>query len=133
MSKTTNEQAGYCGRWGLVLVIGWATLGPVGSMAANEGMVHSVSPSREAQQMSLVVGKSIVVLFGTGQGLTSPDFPEDEIASDPLPEPVDPVTVTIGGKQAEILYAGAAPGMQTKKETRSRKKSGFPMFLTFDL
>jgi pilus assembly protein CpaC len=61
MSKTTNEQAGYCGRWGLVLVIGWATLGPVGAMAANEGMVHSVSPIREAQQMSLVVGKSIVV------------------------------------------------------------------------
>ncbi len=61
MSKTTNEQAGYCGRWGLILVIGWATLGPVGAMAANEGMVHSVSPIREAQQMSLVVGKSTVV------------------------------------------------------------------------
>jgi pilus assembly protein CpaC len=61
MSKTTNEQAGYCGRWGLVLVIGWAILGPVGAMAANEGMVHSVSPIREAQQMSLVVGKSTVV------------------------------------------------------------------------
>jgi len=42
-------------------VIGWAILGPVGSMAANEGMVHSVSPLREAQQMSLVVGKSTVV------------------------------------------------------------------------
>ncbi len=61
MSKTTNEQAGYCGRWGLVLVIGWATLGPVGAVAANEGMVHSVSPIRETQQMSLVVGKSTVV------------------------------------------------------------------------
>jgi pilus assembly protein CpaC len=60
MGKTTNEQAGYCGRWGLVLVIGWA-VGPVGAMAANEGMVHSVSPIREAQQMSLVVGKSTVV------------------------------------------------------------------------
>jgi uncharacterized protein (TIGR03437 family) len=54
---------------------------------------------------------SIVVLFGTGQGLTTPDFPEDELASDPLPEPVDPVTVTIAGRQAEILYAGAAPGL----------------------
>ena len=60
MRKTTNEQAGYCGRWGLVLVIGWA-VGPVGAMAANEGMVHSVSPIREAQQLSLVVGKSTVV------------------------------------------------------------------------
>ena len=60
MRKTTNAQAGYCGRWGLVLVIGWA-VGPVGAMAANEGMVHSVSPIREAQQLSLVVGKSTVV------------------------------------------------------------------------
>jgi uncharacterized protein (TIGR03437 family) len=51
------------------------------------------------------------VLFGTGQGLTDPDFPEDELADDPLPEPLDPVTVTVAGKQAEILYAGAAPGL----------------------
>ena len=61
MRKITNEQAGYCGRWGLVLVIGWAILGPVGVMAAMEGMVHSVSPLREAQQISLVVGKSTVL------------------------------------------------------------------------
>lgn len=61
MRKITNEQAGYCGRWGLVLVIGWAILGPVGAMAGMEGMVHSVSPLREAQQISLVVGKSTVL------------------------------------------------------------------------
>ena len=61
MRKITNEQAGYCGRWGLVLVIGWAILGPVGAMAAMEGMVHSVSPLRKAQQISLVVGKSTVL------------------------------------------------------------------------
>ena len=61
MRKITNEQAEYCGRWGLVLVIGWAILGPVGAMAAMEGMVHSVSPLREAQQISLVVGKSTVL------------------------------------------------------------------------
>ena len=59
--KTTNEQAGYCGRWGLVLMIGWAMMGPVGAMAANESMVHSVTSARETQQVSLVVGKSIVV------------------------------------------------------------------------
>lgn len=61
MRKTTNEQVGYCGRWGLSLVISWAIVWPVGAMAANEGMVHPVSPIREAQQMSLVVGKSTVV------------------------------------------------------------------------
>ena len=61
MRKTTNTQVGQCGRWGLSLVISWAIVGPVGAMAANPGMVHSVSPIREAQQMSLVVGKSTVV------------------------------------------------------------------------
>jgi pilus assembly protein CpaC len=57
----TDQHISYCGRWGLALVIGWAIVVPVGAMAANEGMVHSVSPIREAQQVSLVVGKSTVV------------------------------------------------------------------------
>ena len=61
MRTTTNEQAGHCGRWGLVLVDQLGHAGPVRAMAANEGMVHSVSPIREAQQVSLVVGKSTVV------------------------------------------------------------------------
>lgn len=60
MRATTNEQAGYCTRLGLVLVIGWA-VGPVGAMADNGGMVHSMSPIRVAQQLNLVVGKSTVV------------------------------------------------------------------------
>jgi len=60
MRATTNEQAGYCTRLGLVFVIGWA-IGPVGAMADNGGMVHSMSPIRVAQQMNLVVGKSTVV------------------------------------------------------------------------
>jgi len=67
---------------------------------------------------------SIVVLFGTGQGLTDPDFPEDELADDPLPEPVDPVIVTIGGKQAEILYAGAAPGLAGVMQINMRLPRG---------
>ena len=60
MRATTNEQAGYSTRLGLALVIGWA-IGPVGAMADNGGMVHSMSPIRVAQQMNLVVGKSTVV------------------------------------------------------------------------
>lgn len=57
----TDRYISYCGRWGLALVIGWAIVVPVGAMAANEGMVHPVTSAREAQQVSLVVGKSIVV------------------------------------------------------------------------
>ena len=60
MRKNTAAQTEYCGRLGLVLLIGWV-VGPVGAMAANEGMVHPVNQIREAQQMSMVVGKSTVV------------------------------------------------------------------------
>jgi pilus assembly protein CpaC len=61
MMKTPNEQVRYCRRWGLVLMVGWAFVSPVAAMAASAGMVHSVTSEREAQQVSLVVGKSIVV------------------------------------------------------------------------
>jgi uncharacterized protein (TIGR03437 family) len=67
---------------------------------------------------------SIVVLYGTGQGLTNPDWPEDELASNPFPEPINPVTVTIGGEPAEILYAGAAPGFAGLMQINARLPSG---------
>jgi uncharacterized protein (TIGR03437 family) len=52
---------------------------------------------------------SIVVLFATGEGQTSPHGTDGRIATDVFPKPQLPVSVTIGGEQAELLYAGAAP------------------------
>ena len=54
---------------------------------------------------------SIVVLWGTGQGLSDPDWPEDVLAPSPLPQPKNKVNVNIGGQWSQILYAGAAPGL----------------------
>ncbi|MBZ5594817.1 MAG: hypothetical protein LAP39_21440 [Acidobacteriia bacterium] len=54
---------------------------------------------------------SIVVLWATGQGQSDPDWAEDVLASDPLPQPKNKVNVNIGGQWAQILYAGAAPGL----------------------
>jgi len=54
---------------------------------------------------------SVVVLFGTGQGKSDPDWAEDVLGAKPFPLPVSQVTVTIGGQPADVLYAGAAPGM----------------------
>ena len=54
---------------------------------------------------------SVVVLYATGQGVSDPDWHEDELGAEPLPKPVKLVKVTIGGQTGEILYAGAAPGM----------------------
>jgi uncharacterized protein (TIGR03437 family) len=53
---------------------------------------------------------SVVVLYGTGEGQTDPPGEDGKPAAEPLPRPVLPVRVTIGGQDAEVLYAGGAPG-----------------------
>ena len=54
---------------------------------------------------------SIIVLFATGEGSTEPPGVDGAIAAPPLPKPILPVSVTIGGAEAEVLYAGAAPSL----------------------
>ena len=52
---------------------------------------------------------SIVVLYATGEGATTPTGVDGKQATEVFPAPALPVTITIGGQKAEILYAGAAP------------------------
>ncbi len=52
---------------------------------------------------------SIAVFYLTGEGVTTPAGVDGKIAKDEFPKPLLPVTVTIGGMAAEVLYAGAAP------------------------
>ncbi len=53
----------------------------------------------------------IVILYGTGEGITDPGGLDGQLATSVYPKPRQPVTVRIGGKDAEVLYAGAAPGL----------------------
>jgi uncharacterized protein (TIGR03437 family) len=54
---------------------------------------------------------SIVALYATGEGQTVPAGLEGTITSvDSLPRPLLPVRVLIGGIEAQVTYAGAAPG-----------------------
>ncbi len=53
---------------------------------------------------------SIVVLYATGEGQTNPTGIDGLLAnSATLPKPLLTPTVTIGGLEAEVVYAGAAP------------------------
>ena len=52
---------------------------------------------------------SIVVLYATGEGQTSPSGVDGKLAEDPLPQPLMLVSVLIGGQDAKVFYAGAAP------------------------
>ncbi len=53
---------------------------------------------------------SVVVLWGTGEGITDPPGVDGRPAVDVLPKPLAPVSVKIGGLPAVVEYAGAAPG-----------------------
>ena len=54
---------------------------------------------------------SVVVLYLTGEGATSPAGVDGKPAAAPLPVPRLPVAVSIGGVDAPVLYAGGAPGL----------------------
>ncbi len=54
---------------------------------------------------------SIVVLYLTGEGATNPTGVDGKPNASPAPQPKLPVSVSIGGIDAQILYAGGAPGL----------------------
>ncbi|MBL8238942.1 MAG: VCBS repeat-containing protein [Bryobacterales bacterium] len=70
----------------------------------DDGRLNSVTnPARKG---------SLVTLFVTGEGQTTPRGIDGKVPSDvPLPTPELPVVVGINNVGAEILYAGGAPGL----------------------
>jgi uncharacterized protein (TIGR03437 family) len=55
----------------------------------------------------------VLVLYATGAGQTNPSGVDGKPADFPLPEPLLPVSVRIGGREATVLYRGAAWGLLT--------------------
>lgn len=54
---------------------------------------------------------SVVVFYATGEGETDPPGVDGQPAPAVFPKPKLPVWVRIGGIDAQVLYAGAAPGL----------------------
>jgi uncharacterized protein (TIGR03437 family) len=67
---------------------------------------------------------SILTLYATGEGLRNPAA-SDGRPADTLARPVLPVSLRIAGYDAEILYAGAAPGFVGLMQINARVPSGF--------
>jgi uncharacterized protein (TIGR03437 family) len=78
---------------------------------AGQGAILDQDSSVNSQQNGAAVG-SIVSIYATGAGQTNPAGVDGKIAeAGSLGVPVLGVTVTIGGEQAEVLYAGDSPGL----------------------
>jgi len=54
---------------------------------------------------------SVITFFGTGEGWTDPTGEDGVINDRIIREPVAPVSVMIGGKPAQLVYAGTATGL----------------------
>jgi len=54
---------------------------------------------------------SVVMLYVTGLGLTSPLSQDGSVSAPPLPVPVASVSVNVNGTQVQPQFAGAADGM----------------------
>jgi uncharacterized protein (TIGR03437 family) len=54
---------------------------------------------------------SIIVLYATGEGQTNPTGVNGKLGTTPAPVPISPVTATVGGLPATIIYAGGVAGL----------------------
>jgi uncharacterized protein (TIGR03437 family) len=68
---------------------------------------------------------SIVTLYATGEGLTNGPNVSGQAAAVPYPSPLLPVTLTVAGFPAQILYAGSAPGAVGLLQVNARVPAGF--------
>jgi len=70
---------------------------------------------------------SVVVIYATGEGQTTPSGVDGHVTGTTLRHPTLPVRVTIGGQEAEVLYAGSAPGLVSGVlQVNARVPAGIP-------
>ncbi len=68
---------------------------------------------------------SILTFYATGEGLTNGSNVSGQAAVAPYPSPVLPVTLTVAGFPAQILYAGSAPGAVGLLQVNARVPAAF--------
>jgi uncharacterized protein (TIGR03437 family) len=66
-----------------------------------------------------------VVFYATGDGFLNTGNVTGQPAAAPYPQPTLPVGVTVAGIDAEILYAGSAPGFVGVMQLNVRVPGGF--------
>ncbi|MDQ3625445.1 MAG: spondin domain-containing protein [Verrucomicrobiota bacterium] len=68
----------------------------------------------------------MLLLYSTGLGLNSPGLQTGALVARDARIDTQPVTVTIGGQSAEVIYSIASPGFAGLSQTAVRVPSGLP-------
>jgi uncharacterized protein (TIGR03437 family) len=78
--------------------------------AAGSGQAAAVNQNKSINSVdSPAPLGSIISLYVTGEGQTSPAGVDGKPAAIPLPQPLLPVSVTMSGQPATVTYQGGAP------------------------
>jgi uncharacterized protein (TIGR03437 family) len=113
-SPTTHVQVEYQGVRSAPLTVPVSATAP-GLFTANAsgtGQGSILNQDNTVNSVANPAGRdSVVILWGTGEGLTDPPGVDGRLAGNVRPAPLAAVTVEIGGLPATVQYAGAAPGM----------------------
>lgn len=80
------------------------------SQGYGQGAILNADGSYNSTENPAPVG-STIVLYASGAGQTNPPGKTGHLSSAPYPAPVLPVSVFIDGVQAQVQYAGDAPGL----------------------
>jgi uncharacterized protein (TIGR03437 family) len=96
--------------WGIPLAPVAPAIFTINASGAGPGAVLNQDYSVNSAASPAVRG-SVIQIFGTGQGLTSPPSLTGAVSSSTGNSAVLPVRVTIGGIDAIAQYQGAAPGL----------------------
>jgi uncharacterized protein (TIGR03437 family) len=80
----------------------------VNAQGSGQAAMQNQGGSANSAQAPALPG-SVVVLWGTGEGATTPPGVDGRLAIDILPKPVATCTAEIGGVPARVEYCGAAP------------------------
>ena len=98
------------GEWGVPLTSAAPAIFTINASGAGAGAVLNQDSSVNSAANPAARG-SVIQIFGTGQGITSPPSLTGAISTGAGNAAVLPVKVTIGGIDATVQYQGAAPGL----------------------
>jgi uncharacterized protein (TIGR03437 family) len=111
---TTQMQVNYNGQQSAASTVAVATAAP-GLFTANAsgtGNAAALNQDYSFNSPSVPAARgSTIVLYGTGEGQTTPGGVDGLVNASVFPKPNLPVQVTIGGVNAQVAYFGEAPGL----------------------
>jgi uncharacterized protein (TIGR03437 family) len=126
----------------LVVAVGGVQTSPLTLQvaAATPGIFMVINPDGKANSAKdpATPGRALL-LYATGAGQTKPPGVDGQVeGTTKLPKPVLPVSVTVGGKSVNVVYAGAEPNtisgmLEVKVELPAGVKSGSAVPLILDI